>query len=91
MFTEDQRDTDGGSTIGSLDRERQLKAAAENANACQESSTEQKRSTLIDRINRQQETAVRSARRADKLSELQYLLNKNPEVARILDLMEYVR
>lgn len=46
---------------------------------------------LLERVIGQRREAQRSSRKADRLSELQELLMKNPEVARILDLIEEVR
>ena len=42
-------------------------------------------------VNRQLIDADREGRKAAQLGELVMLLDKNPEVARILDLMEIVR
>ena len=43
---------------------------------------------LRDRIGSRARRAGNEARRAENLKELQYLLDKNPEVARILELLE---
>ena len=43
---------------------------------------------LRDRIASRARRAGNEARRAENLKELQYLLDKNPEVARILELLE---
>lgn len=45
---------------------------------------------LMGRIASQCKRAQRSAMKAERLGELQYLLDKNPEVARILTLLEEV-
>lgn len=47
--------------------------------------------SLRRRIQVQVRTAKRESRRLEKLMELEYLLEKNPEIARILDLIEEVR
>ena len=46
------------------------------------------KSSLRDRIASRAHHAARESRRAENLKELQYLLDKNPEVARILELLE---
>ena len=46
------------------------------------------KSPLRDRIASRAHHAARESRRAENLKELQYLLDKNPEVARILELLE---
>jgi hypothetical protein len=46
---------------------------------------------LRERIAAQRFHAERESVKANRLAELEYLLDKNPEVARILDLMEQVR
>ena len=43
---------------------------------------------LRERVAMNLNRAQQEARRSDVLHELQYLLDKNPEVARILDLLE---
>lgn len=50
--------------------------------------TAEYRPTLRDRLKRQIESAVREQRRARSANELFELLEKNPDVARILELME---
>ena len=52
---------------------------------------EPRRASLRDRGAYQQRDAIRASRQADQLAELALLLERNPEVARILDLMEIVR
>ena len=52
---------------------------------------EPKRDNLRNRVERQMCEAARAGRKADRLAELGALLDKNPEVARILDLIEEVR
>lgn len=44
--------------------------------------------TLRDRVAQNLANAQREARRTDALYELQHLLEKNPDVARILELLE---
>ena len=46
---------------------------------------------LRDRVGKQAAEASRQSHKAERLQELAYLLDKNPEIARILDLMEDVR
>ncbi len=46
--------------------------------------------SLRSRIHSQLRCAQRESRKANLLSELEYLLDKNPETARILELMEQV-
>lgn len=45
----------------------------------------------LRRVESELNRARRESNRANRLEELQYLLHKNPDVARILDLMEEVR
>lgn len=47
--------------------------------------------SLRERISKQRLYAQIESRRADALMELEYLLDKNPELARILDLLEQVK
>jgi hypothetical protein len=47
--------------------------------------------TLRERIRNQRCRAQNESRRLEQLHELEYLLEKHPEVARILELMEAVR
>ena len=49
------------------------------------------RQPLREAIHYQLRDAARQSRKAAQLDELAMLLDKNPEVARILDLMEVVR
>lgn len=49
------------------------------------------RETLIGRIRNQVSRCSREARKAKQYKELQYLLDKNPEVARILELLDVVQ
>lgn len=49
------------------------------------------RASLNERVSSQLNRAIGEARHAEQLRELQYLLRKNPDVARILDLIESVR
>lgn len=51
---------------------------------------EQKRASLRDRAYSAQFRAERESRKASQMAELGALLDKNPDVARILDLMEEV-
>lgn len=47
--------------------------------------------SLRDRVHAQIHRATNEARRIERLNELAILLERNPEVARILDLIEEVR
>jgi hypothetical protein len=47
--------------------------------------------SLTDRVRTQGRRSEQEAIRAGKLKELEYLLDKNPETARILDLLEVVK
>lgn len=49
------------------------------------------RPSLRDRVSSDLRCAIDQSRKAEQLRELSFLLDKNPEVARILDLMEIVR
>lgn len=49
------------------------------------------RASLMERVSSQCHRSGQEARRLGRLQELQYLLDKNPEIARILDLLEEVR
>ena len=49
------------------------------------------RATLRERVGRQRERAQLEACNVERLAELEYLLDKNPDVARILDLMEDIK
>lgn len=53
-------------------------------------STKTAVSSLRDRLAERVDGSRRERRRAEKLEELVYLLDKNPEIARILDLFEEV-
>ena len=44
--------------------------------------------TFMERVRQNLEHSRKEMRRADNLSELQYLLEKNPDMARILELLE---
>lgn len=46
---------------------------------------------IRERVNAQLHRAQQESNRASRLHELAYLLEKNPEIARILDLVEEVR
>jgi len=46
---------------------------------------------LRERIHGQRHRAQQEARRAEALQELEYLFEKHPEVARILDLLDQVK
>lgn len=48
------------------------------------------RASLRERVASQTHRARKESRRLDRLNELEYLLDKNPEIARILDLLEEV-
>lgn len=49
------------------------------------------RPRLLERIANQRYRAENESRRADNLRELEYLLEKNPDIARILDLLDVVK
>jgi hypothetical protein len=49
------------------------------------------RTSLRDRIESQLNRARTESRKVERLDELAFLLSKNPDVARILDLLEDVR
>lgn len=49
------------------------------------------RPSLRDQVERQKYEAVRASHKAERMKELAYLLDKHPDVARILDLLEDVR
>ena len=49
------------------------------------------RVSLRERISSQRRNAAREGNKEIRLAELEHLLDKNPEVARILDLIEEVR
>jgi hypothetical protein len=49
------------------------------------------RPSMIDRVGEQRRQAQRDRHRGERLEELEYLLNKYPYIARILDLLEDVR
>lgn len=55
------------------------------------SGMDPRRPSLMESVESQLHRATGEARKADQLRELQYLLQKNPDVARILDLIEVVR
>lgn len=57
----------------------------------QTAMTQACRTPLRDRIYRQMEESNMQARKLERLSELAGLLEKNPDIARILDLIEDVR
>jgi hypothetical protein len=59
----------------------------QNTKMCEEPA----RDSLRDRVRSQVQQANRQAIRAGRLSELEYLLDKYPEVGRILELMDDVR
>ena len=52
--------------------------------------TQSAQPSMRERINAQLYRAQVESRKENALAELQYLLDKNPEVARILDLLEQV-
>ncbi len=54
-------------------------------------ASEPKRSTLAERIGMDLHSARRQSARRERLEELSFLLDKNPEIARILDLLEDVK
>jgi hypothetical protein len=49
------------------------------------------RPNIMERVANDLRRAQRESRKADRLGELEYLLNKHPDIARILDLIEDVR
>jgi len=49
------------------------------------------RASLRERVLMDLAKARRESRKLERLSELEYLLDKNPDIARILDLIEDVR
>ena len=76
------------------EREQKLKAMAET---CQQSTKGScgdagmlapARDSLLDRVRARVDRAKRESVKYERLAELQYLLDKHPEVARILELME---
>lgn len=52
---------------------------------------EPRQPSLMESVESQLHRATGEVRKAEQLHELQYLLQKNPDVARILDLLEVVR
>lgn len=82
------------------EREAELKRATAATQECCDTTNAGKigygldeacRPSLAERVTTQISRARREARQLDRLSELRYLLEKNPEVARILDLMESLK
>lgn len=67
------------------------KAADPHGYADQCNRVEPVQVSLQDRLRDQAAQARRESRKADRLDELNHLLDKNPEVARILDLLEDVQ
>jgi hypothetical protein len=49
------------------------------------------RASLIERVRSQADRASAEGRRSERLRELVFLLDKNPDIARILDLVEEVK
>lgn len=49
------------------------------------------RPSLRERVSMDLHRSMREVRKRDRLEELSYLLDKNPDIARILDLIEEVR
>lgn len=76
------------------EKARAYRKAQENGATCAQSTSgmigrkEEYRPTLRDRLKRQIESVTQEQQLAVKASELFDLLCKNPEVARILELME---
>ena len=70
------------------EHEQKLKAMAYEQAQMQGQCGMPKRLTLRGRVSQRLDDAHRAARKADRLEELQMLLAKHPDVARILDLME---
>jgi hypothetical protein len=84
------------------EQEQKLKAMAEQQQYMSAGATlggqiatpmvdEPSRASLRERVAMDLGRARRESRKLDRLSELEYLLGKNPEIARILDLIEDVR
>lgn len=79
------------------EQQEKLKAIAEE-NYCNQASTIGQAGlyspcepSLMEKINSQLYRSQIESNKLNQLSELKYLLDKNPEVARILDLMNIVR
>ena len=49
------------------------------------------RPSLMERVHQQRKRAQREAIHAERLAELQMLLEKNPEIAHILDLLDWLK
>lgn len=60
-------------------------------NCNEEPATKSAVPTLRDRIRNQRYRSESEAKNAGLLAELEYLLDKNPEVARILELLDRIR
>ena len=70
------------------------KAAAEERGCSlqtQGGSNEDARPNLRDRIARQSARAQAESRNVERLAELEYLLDKHPDFARIFDLLDLVK
>jgi hypothetical protein len=70
---------------------RVVSSCGERQGAAVGMDTEARRPSLMERVSGQLERGRIESARACRLDELKYLLDKNPEVARILDLIEDVR
>lgn len=68
--------------------EQQEKARAYEAQAANEARYEPKRESLSARFRSQESRLRRDQQKLDQLGELTFLLEKNPEIARILDLVD---
>jgi hypothetical protein len=56
-----------------------------------DNANEARRASLRERVENQKNHSCREARRVERLVELAYLLDKHPDVARILELIDEVR
>ncbi len=74
-----------------VDMLEKLKASGQMAGMLGKSTGEPCRPSLRDRVASQLRRSNDEVARSMRLAELQHLLDKNPEVARILDLVEEVR
>lgn len=84
----DQRDIKAHAGMAARDYETQANIAGM---AAQQQCGEAIRESLYDRISIQANRARIEARKADKLQELLVLMEENPAVTRILDLLDDVR
>lgn len=68
-----------------------LGASIGDAECAEQVTKDPELSGIRDRVAHRLDRAWRESRKADRLQELAMLLQKNPEVARILDLIEETR